>query len=470
MTRSLIPLLALLPLAACAPDLGTKPAPRSAASLASTAALPSENGQWPGDGWWQRYGDPQLDQLIAEGLAGSPDIAAAAARVAKADALAQQAGAALGPSLAAKGNGTFIRKLGSTGFSDNFAISGTPHLISGSLNGAFDLDLWGKNRARLRAARREADAVRVEQAEARIALAAAIATAYSDLKRLYDARDVTETTLRVQSDTAALVGERMRNGIETEAERRQAQAFVPAARADLAEIDSQIATVRHQIAALVGAGPDRGLAISRPTLGAVIPTALPASVGIDLIGRRPDVVAARARVEAAAERIKVAKRAFLPDISIAALIGAQAIDIPGLIAGKIAYTNGGPAFSLPIFDSGKLEGDLRASRADYDAAVADYDKTLINALRSVADAVTARDALARQMGDVRASLADSEEAYRIAQLRYKGGLSNYLSVLTTERAVITARQRNADLGGRAFTLDIALVRALGGGFAQPTHS
>jgi NodT family efflux transporter outer membrane factor (OMF) lipoprotein len=470
MNRSLLPFLAFLPLAACAPTLGAKPEPRSAASLASTTALPNENGQWPGDGWWQRYGDPQLDQLVSEGLAGSPDIAAAAARLARAEGVARQAGASLGPSLTANGSGTFVHQLASNGLPDDLGISGVPHIAGASLNGAFDLDLWGKNRARLRAALRETDAVRVEQAEARIALAAAIADAYVDLSRLYTARDVTEQTLRIQSDTAALVAERVQSGIETEAERRQARAFVPAARADLADIDAQIAATRNRIAALIGAGPDRGLTIARPKLVTAAPTALPAAAGIDLIGRRPDIVAARARVEAAAERIKVARRAYLPDISLSALVGFQAINIPGLISGNLAYAQGGPAVSLPIFDSGRLDGDLRVSRADYDAAVADYDKTLIEALRAVADAVTARDSLGRQIGDVHASLADSEEAYRIARLRYKGGLSTYLDVLTAERAVITARRRDADLAARAFTLDIALVRALGGGFAPAASS
>lgn len=470
MTPRLLPLLAVLPLAACAPNLGAAPEPRSAASLASTQTLPSENGQWPGDGWWHRYGDPQLDQLIAEGLAGSPDIASAAARLARAEGVARQAGASLGPSLTAKGSGTFIHQIESSGLPDDLGISGVPRIAGASLNGSFDLDIWGKNRARLRAAMRETDAVRVEQAEARIAIAASIADAYVDLSRLYTARDVIEQTLRIQSDTAALVSQRVQNGIETEAERRQARAFVPAARADLADIDAQIAARRNQIAALVGAGPDRGLAIARPKLVTIAPTALPAAAGIDLIGRRPDIVAARARVEAAAERIKVSRRAFLPDISLSALVGFQAINIPGLISGNLAYAQGGPAVSLPIFDRGKLAGDLRVSRADYDSAVADYDKTLIDALRGVADAVTARDALSRQITDVRASLTDSEEAYRIAMLRYKGGLSTYLDVLTAERAVITARRRDADLAARTFTLDIALVRALGGGFAPAANS
>jgi NodT family efflux transporter outer membrane factor (OMF) lipoprotein len=456
---------ALLPLAACAPDLGNAPAPRSAASLAAVRTIPSENGAWPGDGWWQRYNDPQLNALIAEGLAGSPDIATAAARLARAEGLARAAGGDTLPRLSGSATGTAIRQLESHGLPEEFNLSGTPLIGATMLRGGFDLDLWGKNRAKLRAVLRDRDAARVEAAEARITLAAAIAQSYADLARLYAARDITDQALRIQMDTAGLVADRVRNGLDTRGQQRQAAALVPAARADLASIDEEIAIGRNMLAALLGAGPDRGLTIERPKLAGLAPLALPASAGIDLVGRRPDIVAARARVEAAGERIKAAKAAFYPDISLSALLGFQALSIPNLASGNIAFATAGPAISLPIFDGGKRDGDYRVSRADYDAAVADYDRTLIQALRQVADAIASRNALAAQAKEIRASLADSEEAYRIARLRYRGGLSTYLDVLTAEQGVITARRRDADLSARAFTLDVALVRALGGGFA-----
>jgi NodT family efflux transporter outer membrane factor (OMF) lipoprotein len=461
----LIALGALLPLAACAPDLGKAPTPRTAASLAATRSLPAENGAWPGDGWWKRYNDPQLDALITEGLAGSPDIATAAARLARAEGLAKAAGAKTLPTLSGSGSATGIKQITSSGLPDTFSLTGWPNIESVSLRGGFDLDLWGKNRANLRAALQDRDAARVEAAEARITLASAIAQAYADLARLYAERDTADQALRIQMDTAGLVSDRVRNGLDNEGQRRQAAAQVPAARADLAALDEQITITRNQLAALVGAGPDRGLAIERPKLDGLAPLALPSTAGIDLVGRRPDIVAARARVEAAAERIKVAKAAYYPDVSLSALLGFQAMNIPNLVSGRLVYATAGPAISLPIFDGGKRNGDYRVSRADYDSAVADYDRTLIQALQQVADAVASRNALSAQAREVRASLADSEEAFRIARLRYKGGLSTYLDVLVTEQALIVARRRDADLSARAFTLDVALVRALGGGFA-----
>jgi|AraplaCL_Cvi_mCL_1032061.scaffolds.fasta_scaffold00023_220 NodT family efflux transporter outer membrane factor (OMF) lipoprotein len=468
MTSRLATLLAfgaLAPLAACAPNLGDKPVPRSAASLAAVQSLPNQGGQWPGDNWWKAYNDPQLDQLIDEGLAGSPDIASAAARLARAQGLAEGAGAALGPSLGVEATGGKTKQSYNFGIPPAFVPKGWKNYGVANLKFGFDLDLWGKNRAALRAATSDQDAARVEMAEARLTLASAIAASYADLARLYAEHDVAEEAVRIQEDTAGLVGNRVRSGLDNEGQRHQAEAAVPAARADLSQIDEQISLTRNQIAALIGAGPDRGLAIARPKISALSTLALPPSAGIDLVGRRPDVVAARARVESAAERIKVAKAAFYPDISLSALVGMEALGFGNVFKSGSSYGNVGPAFSLPLFDSGKRAGDYRVARADYDAAVANYDKTLIGALQDVANAVASRNALGSQARDARTSLADSQQAYDVARLRYKAGLSNYLDVLTAEQALIVARRRDADLTARAFTLDVALVRALGGGYA-----
>ena len=462
---SLLALGALAPLAACAPNLGDKPVPRSAASLASVQTLPSQNGQWPGDGWWKSYNDPQLDQLIAEGVAGSPDIASAAARLARAQGVAEGAGAALGPSVGAEATGGKTKQSYNFGIPPDFVPKGWKDYGVANLKFGFDLDLWGKNRATLRAAMSDRDAARIEMAEARLTLASAIAASYADLARLYVERDVAEEALRIQEDTAGLVGNRVKSGLDNEGQRHQAEAAVPAARADLSQIDESIALTRNQLAALIGAGPDRGLAIARPKVGTLASLALPPSAGIDLVGRRPDVVAAKARVESAAQRIKAANAAFYPDISLSALVGLEGLGFGNVLKSGSSYGNVGPAFSLPLFDSSKRAGDYRVARADYDAAVANYDKTLIGALQDVANAVASRNALGTQASNARASLTDSQQAYDVARLRYKAGLSNYLDVLTAEQALIVARRRDADLTARGFTLDVALVRALGGGYA-----
>jgi outer membrane protein TolC len=132
---------------------------------------------------------------------------------------------------------------------------------------------------------------------------------------------------------------------------------------------------------------------------------------------------------------------------------------PASIIGQI-----GPAVSLPIFDGGRIEGGYRNARARYDEAVADYDKTLTQALHDVADALANQRELSAELADAKVALAESGNAYRIATLRYQGGLSRYLDVLTSEDTLVVQRRRVADLQARAFGQDVALVHALGGGF------
>lgn len=454
-------------LTACAsmPDVGTKPQFRAVASIAADHSFAAPGmSAWPGDGWWSGYGDPQLARLIAEGLDGSPDLIAAAARFRMAQGMAQAAGAALLPSLDAEGRASLTKQSYNMGFPAQFVPKGWKDGGAAALNFSFDLDLWGRNRAALAAATSQADAARIEQDQARLMLTTGIASAYADLARLYAERDVLAAAVDLRIATQRVVSDRVRAGLDTRAELKQADAAVPQARADLAATDESIAMSRNLLAALVGAGPDRGLDIARPSLTSLHLAGLPAEVTTDLIGRRPDIAAARARAEAAASRIKVARADFYPAISLQALIGVQSIGLGNLAKSGSAYGNAGPAVSLPIFHGGSLKGRYRSVRASYDEAVANYDGTVITAYREVADAVTAQRAVTDRLFQSRQALTDSEQAYAIATKRYEGGLSAYLDVLTAEEKMLQVRRSVANLNARVFAIDIALVRALGGGF------
>lgn len=466
---------------AAVPDLGPRPTPRAAASIESTETLGHGDAQWPADGWWKAYGDPQLDQLMAEGLAASPDIAVASARFRQAAAAAQQAGAALLPSVDLEGSAGATKQSYNMGFPSQFVPQGWLGTGRAALDLGFDLDIWGKNRAALAAATSEADAGRIDSQQARLALTTGLANAYADLARLFDERDIQERALAIRGASQNLVTARQRNGLETRGSVRQADATVASAKAQLAAIDQSIAVRRHQIAALVGAGPDRGLSIARPKLGRWQGQGLPADVTTNLVARRPDVVAALARAEAAAKRIKVARADFFPAIRLSALVGVQSLGYntdfanPGASGARsfldTLFDKGslfgtvGPAVSLPIFHGGELSGRYRGARAVYDQAVASYDKTVLGAYQEVADAVTGRRSLDQRLVDARAALAASEEAYAIARKRYEGGLFTFLDVLNVEDQLLATRQSVAELEASGFTLDIALIRALGGGFA-----
>lgn len=456
-------------LAGCAvPDLGPRPEMAKPSDYAASASLSgSGTAPWPAANWWQAYGDPQLDALIGEALKGSPDIAIAQARVRTALGAAQQAGAANLPQITGDGNVALNKQSYNNGIPAQFVPKGWNDTGRLALNAGLDLDLFGRNRAALAAATSEAEAARLDGEQAALTLSTSIAASYADLARLYAEQDVLARALEVRGASEKLVSNRVAIGLDTQGQLKQSRSAVPAARVELAANAEQIALTKNSIAALLGAGPDRALSIARPRVP-VLTTDLPADAGIALVGRRPDIAAARARAEAAGARIDQARASFYPNISLSGLIGLQSLYLDNLFKSGSSIGNVGPAISLPIFDGGALQGQYKQARGGYDETVATYDRTLIGALREVADAVTSRRQVAIQAGDARTSLADAEGAYGIALTRYKGGLSTYLDVLSTEDAVLTARRSLADIEARRFALDIQLVRALGGGF--DTHT
>lgn len=470
--RWIAAVMASTTLASCAtvPDLGPKPTMRPATSIAAAQSLAPAEGNWPMAQWWTIYGDTQLDALIDEGLKDSPDVVVAAARFRQAQGYAEQTGAAALPRVNAQARANLMKQSYNEGIPAAFVPHGWQDTGQAALSLSFDLDLWGRNRAALAAATSERDAARIEMNQARLMLTTAIASTYADLARLYAERDVQQSALDVRIATQKLVADRVQSGLDTRGELRQADAGIPTARVDLNATDEAIVLARHQIAALIGAGPDRGNMIVRPAPSMLAPRALPVDVTTNLVGRRPDVAAARARAEAAASRIKVARADFYPAISLSGLIGLQALGLENVARSGSSYGNVGPAISLPIFHGGALRGQYRGARGTYDEAVANYDKTVLTAYREVADAVSSQQMLGTRLGDARLALDASEEAYSIATKRYHGGLSTYLEVLTAEERLLQARRLMADLNARAFMLDISLVRALGGGFATSSTS
>ena len=459
---------AALMMAGCAavPAVAPQSQPLAPAAIAAEQSLPaSTSARWPDADWWRSYGDPQLAALVEEGLARSPDLAAVMARYRNAAAMAQQAAGATLPSLDVQAKASEDKQSYNNGFPKAFLPQGWNDNGQLAASLGFDLDIWGRNRAALAAARADARAAELDAQQARLLLASGIAAAYVDLARLGAERDIRAAMLEARTATQDLVGKRVGQGLDARGSLRQSEAASAIARADLAAADEAILLRRHQLAALIGAGPDRGLAIARPALPALAADGLPQGVTTDLIGRRPDIVAARERLESAAARIKMARADFFPAIRLNALIGLQSLGLGSLLQGDSTFGSIGPAVSLPVFHGGALSGRYRSAHAGYDAAVADYDKTVLAAYQQVADAVTSRQALAARLGDTRAALAATQDAYAIARRRYDGGLSTYLDVLSVEDRLLQARLAATALEAAARSADITLIRALGGGFA-----
>ena len=471
-TRSRLGMLALgalLGLAGCAqlPELGPLPAARDAGHYQSATSFAAPALAWPDDSWWTAYGDAQLDALIAEALRDSPDMAIAAARLRRAEASAQIAGAPLLPQIDANASATSQRQ------SYNYLIpqaqlpQGWKDYGQATLNFSWEIDFWGKNRAALAAASSSLEAQRAECAQARLTLTTSLVSAYAELARLFAAQDTAEKAVEVRDKTAGLFAERYRHGLETLGSVRQADSRRASAQSDLLQIGEQIALTRNRIAALVGAGPDRGLAIARPRIDLTRDFGLPPQIALDLLGRRPDVVAARWQAEAQARRVDQKQAEFYPNINLAAFIGVQSLGLNKLAEEASTMGSVGPAISLPIFTGGRLRGELAVNRASFDEAVANYDRTVTQALGEVANVAVSQRALGAQLDRTQQSVDAASDAQRVARNRYEGGLANYLDVLTAEDTLLGNLRVLTDLQSRAFSLDVALMHALGGGYQRP---
>lgn len=458
-------LLLVASLAACAGLPDRQPLPSPKGQLAAERSLAGPTADWPADTWWQAYGDRQLDRLVDEALAGSPSMASAAARLSRALATTQQSRAALAPQVSANTSIT-EQKLSRNHLTPPSATpEGWTDQGRATLDFAWELDFWGKNRAAIAAATSEAEATRADAAQARLVLASAVASAYAELARLHAARDTAQGALDVRAKTADLFAHRRIEGLETQTSVRQTESRRALAAADVQALDEQLLLQRHRLAALLGVGPDRGLAIERPRVDLDRPWGLPARLGTELLGRRPDITAARLRATAAGRRIDQAAASFYPSINLTAFAGFQSLGLHQLTQAGSEIGSIGPVISLPIFDGGRLRANLRGSEADYALAVASYDAAVVQALQEVADAVASRRALAGQLARTEEAVKAAEDAW-VGQLRrYQGGLASYLEVLSAEDSLLGSQRALSDLRARAFSLDVALQRALGGGYA-----
>ena len=454
-----------LALTACVtpPNLGKKAEIRSAQSYAAEKSLAAPVGDWPSETWWKPFADEQLERLIADGLRDSPTMAVARARVLRAEGLAQATGAALQPNVSIGAVAAYSKPSYNTGLPTPPTLHGWNDVGRLGVDAAWALDFWGGNRAALAAAIGETRAAETDLAASRLLLIAAIAEVYSQLNALYADRDVLERTLALREQTLTLVSRRHEFGYDSEADLRQAEAGPPTARAQLIQADERISLTRNRIAALIGAGPDRALDISRPTArasGGGLPNELPA----ELIGRRPDLVAARLRAEAASRRIDVAVAQFRPNVNLLAAFGQQSLGLQNLFDSGSTAGSIGPAISLPVFDGGRRAGVYRVSRAEYDAAVASYDATLSQALQEVADVLIQQRAVALRLSEEAAAADANERALTLARSRFTAGAADLQSVLIAEdRLLVSQRVLSAD-EARRLSLDIALARALGGGW------
>lgn len=439
--------------------------------LATPATTPDKlaatRAAWPQDHWWLAYADPQLNALVEQALGTSPTLALAQSRIARAQAAVELSQAAGGAQAGLGADASYGRQ------SANYIMPKPPLGIGGTyvsqgraaLDFSYDLDLWDKNGALIRASAAQANATAYELAAARLALSTALVRSYAQLAAQYEMQDLLLAMQKQRDSLRTLAQQRLASGLDTRVELKQSETSVAALKLELVQLDTALEVTRLQISALAGRMPAAAKDIVRPNMSSM-PLTVPEHIPLDLLGRRPELAAQSARIEAAIGEAQVAKAQFYPNISLSGFAGFQAIGLDKLLSAG-SFANGlGPAIHLPIFDSGRLRANYAGKTADIDAAIHQYNQSVLSAAQDVAEQLTRMAALAREEQASNTALAASEEAYRLAMLRYRGQLAPYLTALTVETQLLAQRRVALELKAKRQDVQIALVRALGGGFVD----
>ena len=462
LSPSAFALASVIGLSACASMNGIEP--QATLREAPSLGLPAE--QSPpialDSQWWREFGDAQLNRLMDDALANNPSLKIAQARLSRAQAGAAVTDAAGGPQLSAGIDAT--RQL----FTANGMI---PPPLAGTiresgtaqLSGSWELDFFGKNRTALEAALGNVKAAQADAQAARMLLASNVARSYFQLVRLNEQLGVARRQLAQREQVLHLVQDRVKAGLDTQLEQRQSEGGLPEVRLQIETLQEQLSLANNALAALL-AQPNQPPELVLPAQAAIKSIAAATTLPTDLLGRRADIAAARWRVQAATQEVDNAKSQFYPNLNLVAFAGYSSIGLDRLFSTGSDQWGVGPALRLPLFDGGRLRAHLTGKTADLDAAIESYNATVIDAVHDVADQLASTQAIARQQTEQRAALASAETAYDIAVQRYDVGLVNYLSVLNAETTVLNQRRQAVDLTARALDTQVALIRALGGGY------
>ncbi len=455
----------LMVLAACAPipKLAEASRPIDGPDAAARLGLEAGEGQALDAQWWTAFGDAQLNALVDRAIENSPNLALARARIARAAAMTEGAEAAKRPSGELKADATRQR------FSEHGIypppLAGSVQTMANIQAGlSYEFDFFGKHDAALQAALGQQRAAQADAAAARLSVSNAVAKAYVALARSQAQSRLLEQQKTLRDQSLDLVRQRSAAGLDNGQDLRVAEAPLPDLQRQQVVLREQQSLLRHQIAALTGQGPK-----ATESLDASLPAVLDwqQAPHLDLLGRRPDLAAARARVEATAQDIRVARAQFYPSISLTAFVGLNAIGMDELFKSSSRQFGAGPALHLPLFDSGRLRANLRGSAAEQEAAIATYNAAVLDAVRDASDQYTTLDSLRQQRTQQEALVANADSQAALAEQRHRAGLTGRLALLTAQQNQLLQQRGRIDLQALTVDAQINLMRALGGGYAEP---
>ena len=428
-----------------------------------TRAQPAD--RLPRDSWWMLYENAELNELETRLIAGNPTLAAALANYAQARALADQARAGLFPTLGVNAG------VGRNRESTNAPLRGptTPTYYNANTLGgsvSYELDLWGQIRNEVAAGEANAAASAADLENARLSLIAQLAGDYIQLRSLDRDSAILDETVDAYTRALSLTEQRHGAGIAPGLDVSQAQTQLDAARSQAAQTLAQRALMEHAIAALLGVSAST-FSI-KPAIVAITLPQIPSGVPATLLERRPDIAAAQRRMIAANADIGVARAAYFPTLTLGAQGGFQSTGFSNWLSAPSSFWAIGPNALLSVFDGGLRRAQVAQARAEFDASAANYRGTVVTAFQQVEDSLATLDHYHDATLDEKAAVDAAQRTLDFAMALYKQGATDYLTVVTSQTALLQTQLESLNLDTLQLSASVNLILALGGGWEDST--
>jgi NodT family efflux transporter outer membrane factor (OMF) lipoprotein len=424
-----------------------------------TQAQPAD--RLPRDSWWTLYDNQELDELETKLIAGNPTLAAALADYAQSKALTDQARAGLFPTLGLNASAQRARE------SEHAPLISptTPryyddNTLSGSVS--YELDLWGQIRNEVAEAKANAAASAADLENARLSLIAQLVDDYIQLRSLDRANEILDATVKAYARAVKLTGQRHDAGIAPGLDVSQAQTQLDAARSQAAQTLAQRALMEHAIAALLGVSAST-FSIEPRIVDVTLPQ-IPSGVPATLLQRRPDIAAAQRRMMAANANIGVARAAYFPTLTLGATGGYQSTAFSNWLRAPSSFWAIGPNAALSVFDGGLRRAQVAQARAQFDVSAANYRGVVVNAFQQVEDSLATLNHYHDAGAEEKAAVDAAQRTLDFAMTLYKQGATDYLTVVTSQTALLQTQLQALNLDTLQLSASVDLIRALGGGW------
>ena len=445
-------------LGACA-ITGNPPAPAPGMPQAYAEPAPADAAV-PERNWWGAFGSEELSALVTAALAANPDLAIAAERVRQAEAQARIAGATLFPVLDLSA-GSSRREIRVDGGSWQSADTS-----SVALSASYEVDLWGKNASGLRSAEAALRATRFDAETVRLTLVAGVANGYFQVLSLRGRLAIARENLAIAERVYRVVDARARNGAVSALDLARQQAAVLAQRAAIPPLELQERQTLFALAILLGRQPEGFDAAASAVSGIAVPRVAP-GIPASLLVRRPDLASAEAQLAAANANVAVARAALLPGIALTGSAGLASDVLLNFLSAPTAAWSIGASLLQPIFNAGRLRAQVSVAESRERELVENYRKFILAALADVESALAAGSRSADQEGLQELVLVQARLALKLAEVRYREGADDLLTVLDAQRTLFQAEDQLAQIRLSRLQASIGLFKALGGAWEMP---